>query len=114
MENSSQMKRRQALTDTDRLCIRKRNKTHPPKHQSELATQYKGETGRQLTQGQISKVLSSHYDYLDEKDPKKDKKELQAKRTSAGDWPELEAALFEQQQRIQDKKAVITSDLLKA
>ncbi|KAH7304360.1 hypothetical protein BKA65DRAFT_560456 [Rhexocercosporidium sp. MPI-PUGE-AT-0058] len=113
MENSSQMKRRQALTDTDRLCIQKRNKTHPPEHQSELATWYKGETGRQLTQGRISKVLSSHYDYLDKKDPKKDKKELQAKRTSC-DWPELEATLFEWQQRIQDKKAVITGDLLKA
>jgi hypothetical protein len=35
------------------------------------------------------------------------------KRSSQGDWPDLEAALFEWQQRMQKKKAVITGDILK-
>jgi hypothetical protein len=44
----------------------------------------------------ISKILSSKYEYLDIKDPKKDKKELEGtKRSSDRDWPVLEAALFE-------------------
>jgi ParB-like chromosome segregation protein Spo0J len=67
-----------------------------------------------LTQGQISTILSSKYAYLDSLDKKKDKKQLAAKRSSKGDWPDLEAALFEWQQRMQKKKAVITGDILKA
>jgi hypothetical protein len=44
---------------------------------------------------------------------KKDKKLLNSKRTSAGDWPDLEAALFEWQQRMQKSKAILTSEILK-
>ena len=44
----------------------------------------------------------------------KNKKALDGKRTSARDWPELEAALFEWQQRMQGKKAIISGDILKA
>jgi hypothetical protein len=52
--------------------------------------------------------------HLDQFDPKKDKKELASKRSSAGDLPELVAALFEWQQRIQKNKAIMTRDILKA
>jgi len=41
-------------------------------------------------------------------------KDLAAKRHYKGDYPDLEAALFEWQQRIQKKDAVITQDILKA
>ena len=34
-------------------------------------------------------------------------------RSSAGDWLELEGALFEWQQRIEQKKAIITGEILK-
>ena len=34
-------------------------------------------------------------------------------RSSAGDWPELEGALFEWQQRMEQKKAIITGEILK-
>jgi hypothetical protein len=37
-----------------------------------------------------------------------------AKRSSQGDWPDLKAALFKWQQRIQKKKGVITGEILKA
>jgi hypothetical protein len=43
----------------------------------------------------ISKILSKVYDYLDSLDRKKDKVVLQRKRSSGGDWPDLETALFE-------------------
>jgi hypothetical protein len=32
-------------------------------------------------------------------------------RSSTGDWPDLEMALFEWQQRMEQKKAIITGDL---
>jgi hypothetical protein len=44
---------------------------------------------------------------------KKDKNKLELKRTSAGDWLDLEGALFEWQQRMQKNKAVITGEILK-
>jgi len=44
----------------------------------------------------ISKVLGPKYDHLDDIDKKKDRHLLQdKKRSSARDWPDLEAALFE-------------------
>ena len=62
----------------------------------------------------ISKVLGPKYDHLDDIDKKKDRHLLQdKKRSSAGDWPDLEAALFEWQQRIEQKKAIVTSEILK-
>ena len=63
----------------------------------------------------ISKILSKTYDYLDDVYTKRDLKALKNKsRVSAGDWPDLEAALFEWQQRMEHKKAIITGDILKA
>ena len=111
---SSNTKKRKALSDADRLEIRKRNKTHPPAHQKDLGIWWEGQSGHMLSQSMISRILSSQYDYLDNLDKKKDKDQLDSKRSSAGDWPELEAALFEWHQRMEEKKATITGDLLKA
>jgi hypothetical protein len=92
--------------------IRKRQKEHPSK-QSELAKWFYSETGHAIDQAQVSKILSFAYDHLDGLDLKKDKKLLNSKRTSAGDWPVLEAALFEWQQRMQKSKAILTGEILK-
>ncbi len=54
---------------------------------------YKEETGRTLTQGQISQILSDKYSYLD--DDNRRATELGARRHYKGEWPELEATLFE-------------------
>ena len=63
----------------------------------------------------ISRCLSDTYSYLDNIEKKKEKEDLnQKKRTSRGDWPVLEAALFEWQQRMEAKRAIITGDILKA
>ena len=45
---------------------------------------------------------------------KKDKKLLNTKRSLTGEWPDLEAALFEWQQRVQQTDAIITGDIIKA
>jgi Fission yeast centromere protein N-terminal domain len=97
---SAPKNKRKAITDTERLMIRKRQKEYPSK-QIDLAKWFYNETGHAIDQAQVSKILSSTYDFLDGLDLKKDKKALNSKRTSAGDWPDLEAALFEWQQRIQ-------------
>ena len=79
-------KRRRALTDDDRLLIRKRNQTHLPTQQKDLAQWFTQETGHQINQSMISKVLGSKYDYLDDIVGKKNKKMLgEKKRGSAGD-----------------------------
>jgi hypothetical protein len=107
-------KRRRALTDTDRLIIRKRNQEHPPGHQKELVDWFTATTGHPLNQSQVSKILSSTYDYLDGVHTKRDKQMFKEKnRSSIGDWPDLEYTLFEWQQRMEQKKAIITGDILK-
>jgi hypothetical protein len=107
-------KRRRALTDADRLRIRKRNQTHPPTQQKELVDWFTATTGHPINQSQISKILGSNYDYLDGEHTRKDVREMKGKsRSSIGDWPELEGALFEWQQCMEQKKAIITGEILK-
>ena len=90
-------KRRRALTDTDRLMIRKRNQIHPSAPQKDLAEWFTKETGHEINQSMISKILSKNYDYLDGMDKKKDKQIFQGKKNSIRDQPDLEAVLFEWQ-----------------
>ena len=87
--------KRKGLTDADRIVIWKRAREHPPSNQGELVTWFSQEHSQQLNQSQISRILSSKYDYLDTLDRKKDKERLQLQRSLARDWPELEGALFE-------------------
>lgn len=109
--NALNPRKRRAITDLERRNIRKRNaKQSGP--QSALVLWFYQETGHQLNQSQISKILSTDYAYLD--DDTRKPSQLGSKRHYKGDWPELDAALFEWQQRMQKKKAVITGDLLKA
>ena len=105
---------RKALTDTDRLMIRKRNKSCLSAYQQELTDWFTKKTGHLINQGTISKIFAYIYDYIDNITKRRDKKELlQRKRYFARDWPALKAALFEWQQRIKAKKAIITGDMLK-
>ena len=107
-------RRRRALTDADRLIIRKRNKSHPSAYQQDLADWFTQETGHLVNQGMISKILSDTYSYLDNIEKKREREELKhRKRFSAGDWPVLKATLFKWQQHIEAKKAIITGDILK-
>lgn len=112
MELATPGRKRKAVTDAQRQALRKRKREHPG-HQSELIAWFKSQYDHTLNQSQVSKILSSSYDHLDSLDTKKDKCLLEVKRQSAGDWPDLEGALFEWQQRMQKNKAVITGDILK-
>jgi hypothetical protein len=86
-------KRRRALTDADRLIIRKRNQTHAPGTQQELIDWFTATTGHPLSQSQVSKILGPYYDYLDSAHTKKDIQKMKGKiRSSRGDWPDLDHA----------------------
>jgi hypothetical protein len=111
--NPPKLKRkRNAITDLERRNLRRRYASHPCT-QEQLATWFESQpTGRKITQGQISFALSSQFAHLDSNNQKPGK--LGAKRHYKGDWPELEGALYEWQQRMQHKKATITGEILKA
>ena len=105
-------KRRKAFNDADRRKIRRYAHEHPELKQKELAAWFSEESGHQLSQGKISSILSAKYEYLDT-DIRSDKV-LTSKRMVKGDFPALESALFDWQQRMQSKRAPITGDILRA
>jgi hypothetical protein len=108
---ASNPRKRLAITDLERQNIRRRYATHPSTQPALIAWYAAQPQGRNLTQGQISSVLSEKYQYLDSDTRKKT--QLGSKRNYNGEHPELEAALFEWQQCMQNKKAIITGDILK-
>ena len=100
--------KRKAVSDKERFQIRKRSREHP-RSQVDLIKWFYAQSGHKLDQSQISRILSSKYDYLDNTT----QKQVQNRhRVSKSDWPDLEAALYEWQQRLQKKDAVITGEIL--
>ena len=88
-------KRRRALTDADRLLIRKRNQTHPLTQQKDLVNWFTTTTGHPLDQSQISRILGPKFDYLDGEYTRKDLQVIKERnRLSIGDWPDLKIVLF--------------------
>jgi hypothetical protein len=101
-----------AITDLKRRNIHRRRDT-TSETQKELIAWFAAQpSGRPLTQGQISIILSLTYAYLDT-DPRTTL-QLVSKRRFNGDYPHLEDALFHLQQQMQKKKAIITGDILRA
>ena len=106
--------KRQAITDLERRNIRRRRDTTGETQKELIAWFAVQPSGRRLTQGQISTILSPTYTYLDiDTDPRK-ASQLGSKRRFKGDYPDLEDALFHWQQQMQKKKAIITGDILRA
>ena len=87
-----------AITDLERRNIR-RCRDITSETQKELIAWFAVQpSGRPLTQGQISTILSPTYTYLDT-DPRK-ASQLGSKRRFKGDYPDLEDALFYWQQQM--------------
>ena len=106
------VKRRRGVTDADRKDIRdyyyldqKRACTHQAVRDWFLDTHY-----HQISQSTVSDTLSDQYKRLDNVK----KASTEAYRSTKGDWPVLEEALFEWQSRINATGATVTGDLLKA
>lgn len=102
---------RLALTDADRQRIRRRYREHPGPQKDLIGWFEKQPGGRTLNQGNISRVLSSKYAYLDTDDALT--KDLSKRRQTSGEWPDLEDALFQWQQQLQQQHGKVHGDMLK-
>ena len=109
---SLQLKRRCTVTDLEHQQLRKHYIEYPATQQA-LISWFNNQTGHLLNQVQISKILSPKYSYLDNNTTRPS--QLRSKmHDQQSDWPDLEAALFEQQQYVQRRGGIITGDILKA
>jgi hypothetical protein len=104
---------RQALTDEQRKAIRKyyyitRRKAHD---QRAVISWFERTYKLSLSQPQVSKILIKQYAYLDQL-PETDN--LTQKKRRLCIWPELERALFTWQQAMQQRKAALAGEHLKA
>jgi len=105
-------KTRRAIDDAKRRALRRYSVEHPGASQKELRQWFADKFYHTISQSTISDILSAKYNHLD-RDTRKDFK-LTGRRASKADYPDLEAALFEWQQKIQKMKGNITGDILKA
>ena len=114
IENHFTVNRRQHYSDVQRKAIRDFKREQSEQGQScsqqSIIDWFKQKYGIDIDQSTISRILSKQYDFLD--GARKLRKN--AYRHRKEEWPLLEAALFEWQQRAQNAKMTITGDLLKA
>ena len=89
--SSNLPQKRKAVSDKERFQIRKRSRDHL-RSQVDLIKWFYVQSGHKLDQSQISRILSSKYDYLDDTTQKQVQNRYRA---SKSDWPDLEAALYE-------------------
>ena len=104
--------RRIPITNEQRKLIRdyKYRICHGEASQKAIQQYFFENTGRRLTQSTISEILSPQYAHLDESS----NHHLSDMKKPHPYWPDLEAALFEWQQRMVRKNATITGDILRA
>ena len=76
--------------------------------QLECIQWWQDQYGDSLGQSAISNILSNRYNYLDNPDT-----ETTGKRKRVSYWTELEAALFELEQRYEGKGLIVTGDILR-
>ena len=84
--------KRTAITDLERRNIRRRRAETGESQTATGAWFVAQPSGRVLTQGQISKIMSFTYDYLD--NPNRKSSQLGSKRNYNSEYPDLEAILF--------------------
>jgi hypothetical protein len=63
--------------------IRKCNEAHPPGQRKDLAEWFTRETGHEINQSMISKILSKNDNYLDGMDKWREKQVLQGKKKNS-------------------------------
>ena len=103
-------KRRRAITDAERKALRDyyfdESNGRPPHKQ--LRQWFEQQFHHFPSQSTISESLSSTFAHLDNKVQR-----LEVRKNRAAQWPDLEDALFEWQQRMMRKEATITGEILK-
>ena len=111
--SSSQVKRRRAITDVERKDLRVHKRILIQKNGtwsiSEMIDFFYKKYDRVLNKSSISESLSDRFSHLD----KEFKPNPDSKRRHESKWPDLEAALFDWQQRVVERKGTITTEVLK-
>ena len=104
-------KKRRAITDSERKALRDHHADpangRPP--HKELRRWFQEKFGHTPSQSTISESLSARFVHLDTQITA----QSEHKRQRNASWPELEAALFDWQQRMMFKNATITGDILR-
>ena len=112
--SSSQVKRRRAITDIQRKDLRVHKQVLIQKNGtwsiSELIDFFYQKYGRVLSKSSTSESLSDRFSHLDKEDYVANP---DSKRRHVSKWSDLEAALFDWQQRMLTGKNVITDSALK-
>ncbi|KAI7455963.1 hypothetical protein KC351_g19042, partial [Hortaea werneckii] len=83
-----QKSKRTLFTDSERAGLRRIHAENPQYTQKELATEFKRQYNKQVTQGTVSTILSKRYEYLDSAIEHSERKKARQEC-----WPDLEAAL---------------------
>jgi hypothetical protein len=105
-------RRRHKITDQQRAALREhyalqKGSGGATDHKS-MARWFENTYQFAINQSQVSRYLSSQYEYLDSNIIQPD-----ASKTRTSHWPLLEEALFEWEQRAQNAHLVISGDILK-
>ena len=111
--STSQVKRRRPITDVQRKDLRVHKQiliqNNGTWSLNEMVDFFYKKYDRVLGKSSISEILSDKFSHLDQDfEPNPD-----WKRRRVSKWPDLEAALFDWQQRIRERKGTITNDVLK-
>jgi hypothetical protein len=105
-------KQRRGIDESKRRSLRRYKHNNPGALHKELRTWFKTIYSHTISQSIVSESLGPRFLHLDVNTQKNYK--LSSQRTSKPDFPDLEAALFDWQLKMQKKKAPITREVLKA
>lgn len=103
--------RRHAVTDYERQQIRLYYKKQPGKTNKDVAAWASEQFGRRIDATIVHRAMSSKYDRLDGQRFKKNSY-VYSRGNHDGDWPELEAALFEWHMRLQASRQHVSGGLI--
>src|SRR2546423_3407761 len=105
-------RRRQRFSYDEKQELRQIARQNPGWKQAELAAWFFERFKKPITQATLSEVLRSEYAHLD--DLKIRSTDLQRFRKLKAQWPDLEEALFEVQQRFQHQRITVTGDIFRS
>ncbi|KAI7340379.1 hypothetical protein KC315_g724 [Hortaea werneckii] len=102
-----QKSKRTPFTDSERAGLRRIHAENPQYTQKELATEFKRQYNKQVTQGTVSTILGKRYEYLDSAIEHSERKKARQEC-----WPDLEAALA-QWVTVEQSRQPINGDILR-
>lgn len=103
------MGRRTAIPTSQKAALRTQRRLHPTKSNKALAEWFQQTYNHKLSSSSVSEILSTHYKHLDEPLSNHHTNSARIRREH---WPELERALFEWIQQVEEQ-VIISGDIIK-